>query len=458
MSAPILAGLGKLGKQVKKLDTDLGQLQTDFGQLRQADARKIVRNFVLGLNGSADSALLEDYLQDPVNLGGWNAVLTTKTDVEMIAELSGALEAATASPQIRNTIESVDTALEAIYFSDNGREVFYKSAFFGVAFYVNKLTAVLYAPFIDGGGKRFELMPVSPTTTTIDYVVSFHLGGGEFAVLYSVRFNSSSYALYFAKINPVSGIVFNVKVDDLSSLSGFYNPFIGTDGFLYVHYRHSNSNFLGARLSSLTGSRENFPAIAQSYGGMIMAQDGYLYRADGAIVERVDVTNKSVVASSTLTTSSGSYNTSPLATTIAYDGGNYIYIGVKNGDAGGVIKFDISSMNQVRLTANSENFKRGFSLLFLNSLGEIVALRPYDFGGEPTIYIFDAGDLFVKRYEAVYNILPPSTSISRTYSDGDYLCFMDISGLHKIDSKNLSHSVAPIAEFVNGYSTDSTQG
>ena len=81
------------------------------------DAPARVKTFVLGLS-SQDGPLLEDFLQQPGNLGGWNAVLTTQSDISAVAELAGPMAAVAASETAMTAVAASETAMTAVAASE----------------------------------------------------------------------------------------------------------------------------------------------------------------------------------------------------------------------------------------------------------------------------------------------------------------------------------------------------
>ena len=77
------------------------------------DAPARVKTFVLGLS-SQDGPLLEDFLQQPGNLGGWNAVVTSQADISAVAELAGPMAAVAASQTAMTAVVASQTAMTEI--------------------------------------------------------------------------------------------------------------------------------------------------------------------------------------------------------------------------------------------------------------------------------------------------------------------------------------------------------
>jgi hypothetical protein len=63
------------------------------GILTEAFAADIARNFVLGLSGAQDGPLLESWLQEPVNVSGFNQVIVNQDDVDTLVALAGPMGA-----------------------------------------------------------------------------------------------------------------------------------------------------------------------------------------------------------------------------------------------------------------------------------------------------------------------------------------------------------------------------
>ena len=81
------------------------------------DAPARVKTFVLGLS-SQDGPLLEDFLQQPGNLGGWNAILTTQSDISAVAELAGPMAAVAASETAMTAVVASETAFAVVLASE----------------------------------------------------------------------------------------------------------------------------------------------------------------------------------------------------------------------------------------------------------------------------------------------------------------------------------------------------
>ncbi|WP_017430778.1 hypothetical protein [Vreelandella jeotgali] len=112
MGAIEIAGIGKL-------DGKVSTLQTQMDDLRSGQAKNIVRNFILGLDGEKDASLLDDYLQDSIYSRGWRAVLSSPDDLGMIFQVGVATKAVFSSPVAMGDFADNKKAMD-LWVADSG--------------------------------------------------------------------------------------------------------------------------------------------------------------------------------------------------------------------------------------------------------------------------------------------------------------------------------------------------